>query len=50
MFATSQRFCNPKLPNYTGSASNALSASEYILSPVIAGIKCDLNVSSIGSK
>ena len=36
MFATSQRFCNPKPPNFTGSVSNALSTSEHILSPVIA--------------
>ena len=50
MFGTSQRFCNPKPPNFAGSASNALSASEHILPPVIAGMKRDLYVSSIGSR
>ena len=30
MLATSQRFHNPKLSNFTGSASNAFSTSEEI--------------------
>ena len=50
MFPTIQRLCNPKPPNFTGSASNALSASEHICSPVIAGTERDLNVFSIGIK